>query len=140
MFGRLSDDTVRRRFLVRQTELSDVEAAFFADVDHNEREAIAAVQDGNIIGVARYDRVTDDTAEVAIVVQDDKQRQGHGTVLALFLMDRAIRSGIRYLAFERLGDNRAVTALIGSLGLQQFGESLTNHGITAEMVQLPASK
>jgi len=137
LHAHLSDETVRRRFLGMHRELSEVEAHRFADVDHLGREAIAAVHGNEVIGVARYEQTAVDTAEVAVVVRDDYQRQGHGTRMMQILLDRARHADIRYFKLERLADNNAVVALIGRLGLERSRVSITRYGVTAETVRIP---
>jgi hypothetical protein len=52
--------------------------AYFAEVDHSEREAVIALEPGSgqAIGVARCVRLSDDSeaAEAAVAVIDDWQR------------------------------------------------------------------
>src|SRR3954451_19405372 len=75
MHRRLSEATVRRRFFAMLPELNPKQAHRFTHVDGTDRAAVvAATAEGDLVGVARYDRFpgTDD-AEVAVVVQDDHQ-------------------------------------------------------------------
>lgn len=137
LFGRLSDESVRRRFLGRKKILTSAEARYFASVDHTDREAIAAIHGDDIVGVARYDRTLPDTAEIAVVVQDNFQRQGHGVQLVSRLMERARLAGIRYFTVERFGDNRPVVGLLGKAGLSAVGDSRTRSGVTHEKVRIP---
>src|SRR5690242_13464023 len=78
LFDRLSPETRYRRFFSPITRLDDRMVAYLVGVDHVEREAIVALVDDEIIGVARYDRSHDDSsiAEVAVVVEDAWQGAG----------------------------------------------------------------
>lgn len=93
-FRRLSPQTVYYRFLQTFKELSDQQAKELAHVDYQTRMAIVAsiMEDGkeSIIGVARYGCLVPDhpeLAEAAIVVRDDFQSRGLGTLI----MDRLVR-------------------------------------------------
>ena len=86
LFGRLSAESRRRRYLGPKTEMTPRELASLTDVDHVCDEASVAVdeRDGSIIGVARYAHSADQAgvAEVAAEVADDVQGLGIGTELA----------------------------------------------------------
>ena len=57
------------RFFAIHPHLSDKEVKRFTTVDHHDREALVALVDDELIGVARYDRAPDAReAEVAFVV------------------------------------------------------------------------
>ncbi len=93
-FKRLSPQTVYYRFLETFKELSDRQAHELAHVDYQNRMAIVAsiIEDGkeSIIGVARYGCLVPEhpeLAEAAIVVRDDFQSRGLGTLI----MDRLVR-------------------------------------------------
>ena len=110
LFFRLSPRTVYLRFFAPIQRPSEKTLRFLAGVDHDGREALAAVVDGEIIGVARYDRDKDDPtrAEVAVVVQDDWQGHGVGHVLLNELSRTARRHGVVMFTASVLGENRRV--------------------------------
>ncbi len=108
----LSDETRRRRFFRPHPVLTPSEAEFFSTVDHVDREALVAVEGKYIVGVARYDRVGDDAAEVAVVVGDPWQGQGIGARLMDRLAKRACANGITHFVADTMGDNHAAKALI----------------------------
>ena len=86
----LSPGTTRLRFFHLHPELSEQEVQRFTHVDHEDREALVAVHDGQIIGVARFDRLEDAAdAEVASVVADTWQGRGLGSLLFRRLAARA---------------------------------------------------
>src|SRR5260370_19704287 len=81
MFGRLSPESVYRRFF-SPISRSDVFQAAMLRVDRHDHEAVAAVQGGEIVGVAQYARLPRaKQANLAIVVADAWQRQGLGPPL-----------------------------------------------------------
>ena len=113
LFGRLSPETVYRRFF---SPLARIEAPLrdrLLDLDHHDREAVAAVLDGEVVGVARYARGPEpDAAELAVVVADAWQRQGVGTRLLAALGERARGEGVRRFTVTVQADNRPAFALL----------------------------
>ena len=108
LFGRLSAESIYRRFfspISRPEQFVDA----LLRVDQRDRMAVAAVVDGEIVGVAQYSRSRGksetDQADLAIVVADSWQRQGLGTRLVAALADRAITHGITSFAVDVQGDN-----------------------------------
>lgn len=115
-FYRLSPDTLYRRFHSPITRPEQAHPAFLLDVDHVNREAIVAVVDGEIVGVARYARRREsDPAEVAVVVADDWQRQGIATRMMCALAASARAAGVERFAMTMQADNSAVLNLMSRL-------------------------
>lgn len=112
----LSAETQRRRFLMYHPALDRSEVAWFTHVDHTDREALVALADGSIIGVARYDRVAPREAEVAVVVADEWQRLGTGTALLARLAERARTAGVTTFVADTLPENVAVERLLARVG------------------------
>jgi RimJ/RimL family protein N-acetyltransferase len=117
LFYRLSPETVYLRFFQPIHEPSTTQLQHLADVDHERREAIVAVDGDEIIGVARYDRLTDDptSAEVAIVIEDAWQGRGLGLLLLRELTSVAVRHGVVAFTGSVLGENRRMLLLAKSL-------------------------
>ncbi len=113
LFYRMSPQTIYRRFL---SPLRDPEQAHpdrLLDIDHRAREALGAFIDGELVGVARFARLTgSDAAEVAIVVADDWQRRGLGERLIGALRSRAAECGVATFTFVSHADNRPALALL----------------------------
>ena len=84
-FERLSPESRYRRFLVPVTTISERWLTYLTNVDHHDHEALAALDPvtGRGVGVARYVRSEHrrDVAEAAVVVADDWQGRGLGTLL-----------------------------------------------------------
>jgi len=114
LFHRLSAETVYRRFMSPIPHPTPVMADALLDVDHRDREALAVVVAGEVIGVARYtrDRVRPDAAEIAIVIEDAWQRYGLGRALFNRLAAVARRRGIRVFRAQMLGDIRPAARLL----------------------------
>ena len=125
LFGRLSPESRRRRFLSPKRELTPRELTYFTDIDHLNHEAIAAVdeRDDSIVGVARYVRDADraDVAEVAIEVADAFQMMGIGTALTSLTIHHAHANGWRFLTATTLWENRAARGLLRNHGFRARG-------------------
>jgi GNAT superfamily N-acetyltransferase len=114
----LSAETTRLRFFAVHPHLSRRETARFTDVDHTDREAWVALVDDEIIGVGRFERLTNsDDAEVAFVVADRWQGLGVGPILLRQLADCARAVGIRRLLAETLAENRHMLEVFARSGL-----------------------
>jgi GNAT superfamily N-acetyltransferase len=79
----------------------------FTHVDHQNREAVVALDDGEIVAVARFDRLGDGTlAERAFVVADEYQGRGVGSGLLQELIRLARVLGVRSFVAETLPHNQ----------------------------------
>jgi RimJ/RimL family protein N-acetyltransferase len=138
-FYRLSPETIYRRFHSPLSRPEQAQPARLLDIDHHDREAVVAVLDGEIVGVARYARRSGaDTAEIAVVVADAWQRQGVATRMLSALTALAEPAGIRQFTLSMQADNRAALRL-----LQRFypGAALTHsHGIYDATVPITRSE
>jgi RimJ/RimL family protein N-acetyltransferase len=113
----LSPDTIYFRYFGVHPELRTDELFRFTHVDHRDREAIVAVSEGEIVGVARFDRSADRSeAEVAYVVADAWQGRGLGTVLFDRLAELARAVGITRLVAHTLPENRRMLRLFHHSG------------------------
>jgi RimJ/RimL family protein N-acetyltransferase len=108
----LSSESQRLRFFRPHPSMSPDEAAFFSGVDHVDREAFIAIDGKYLAAVGRYDRVSDDSAEIAIVVGEPYQHHGLATRLLDELGAHAREVGITKFVADTFGDNRAAIALI----------------------------
>jgi len=115
-FFRLSPETLYRRFHSPITRPEQAHPKFLLDIDHRDREAVVAVVDGEIVGVARYVRHPGScAAEVAVVVADDWQRQGIATRLMTSLAGFAINNGVERFTLNMQADNKPVLRLVDRL-------------------------
>lgn len=104
-YYRLSSDTVYRRFLSPVVPPANSLVRRLMNVDHCRTEAIIALDHDGIAGVARY-APFGDGFDVAVVVADDWQRQGLGTMLMRRLGHIARLRGIRRFHATIGGENR----------------------------------
>lgn len=113
----LSAESIHRRFFQAKPVLTDTEAHHFTHLDHFKRQALCAVSDATIIGVARYDYVRADEAEVAVIVTDAYQRLGIGSWLLGALRIDAVHNGISTFTAEILAGNAAMLHTFQRLGV-----------------------
>jgi len=115
-YGRLSSETIYRRFLSPITLPNEALVGRLVDIDHHDRDALIALDEQGIAGVARYGAAPSGTShEVAVVVADDWQGRGLGSLLLRRLAHIARLRGIASFHATMLGDNRRAQALV--LGL-----------------------
>jgi GNAT superfamily N-acetyltransferase len=117
-FARLSPESRFRRFLSPKKELSERDLDVLTRVDHHDHEALVALDadtdDG--LGVARFVRTAPDRAEPAVVVADDWQGRGVGTLLLDLLAERAWEEGVRTFSATLLASNARARGLLDALG------------------------
>ncbi len=158
-FGRrLSRETVYFRFFAPRRGISHEEITHFVTVDYQERLALVAVVDGELVAVARYDRspaaVGDalgraaagtsqgpgqdgvGEAEVAFVVRDDHQGRGLGTVLLEHLASAAVARGIGRFVADVLPDNHRMIGVFRSAGFDEH--VLLDSGVIRVTLELAA--
>jgi acyl-CoA synthetase (NDP forming)/RimJ/RimL family protein N-acetyltransferase len=115
-----SERSTYLRFFAPLERLSDRDLRRLVTVDHDDRVALVAVQgeDERIIGVARYDRVSPDEAEVAFNVSDAHQGRGLGSVLLEHLAAAARERGVRRFVAEVLPQNGRMIAVFRDAGYE----------------------
>lgn len=147
LFHHLSPQTRWRRFHTVMDEpdpaLVERMARQLADVDNRTQGgAVLALLDENgqetLIGVGRLARPPEDpdspAAEAAVVVRDDWQGQGVGTVLTLLLVSLARRMGVKELWAMVQADNAPLFQVIS--GMRHAMELRTAAGETELRVHL----
>ena len=114
-FWRLSKETVYRRFFSPITLPNEPLLKRLVDVDHCDREALIALDDQGIVGVARYGTGPGASHDVAVVVADDWQGRGLGALLIRRLAHIARLRGISSFHATMLGDNARAQSLVRGL-------------------------
>jgi GNAT superfamily N-acetyltransferase len=111
---RLSEETIYRRFLAPQRRLPDDLVHRLVEVDHKLRDALVAIVDDEIIGVARYDCSTAEptSAEFALVVEDGWQGRGVGSRLLDEIIILTVRCGVHTLTASVLTENTQMLAML----------------------------
>jgi GNAT superfamily N-acetyltransferase len=133
----LSAETTRLRFFAVRPHLSRSETLRFTDVDHYDREAWVALVDDEIIGIGRYERLTNShDAEVAFVVTDRWQGRGVGPILLRHLTECARVAGIHRFTAETLAENHHMLDVFVDSGLP-ITKALHHGVITVTMTLIP---
>lgn len=116
-FHRLSPETIYRRFFTLFPEPRPGTLRWLATVDHDDREALVALENDEIVAVARWDRAAHRSpdAELAITVEDAWQHRGLGRALVRMLAGEAARHGVIELTATVLTDNRPALGLASRL-------------------------
>jgi len=116
MFDRLSPESVYQRFFAPIPLARRAALIHLAGVDHDLHESLVAESGGEIVGVARYDvAADDDTAEVAVLVEDAWQGRGLGTLLLFRLARIGADRGLVAFRAVVLGENRGALRFLRRL-------------------------
>jgi acetyl coenzyme A synthetase (ADP forming)-like protein len=119
LHGRLSQETVRLRYLGAHPRLSEEELARLVSADAD--MCVLVVERGNqLIATAQYDRVPgSDVAEVAFVVDDVHQGLGLGTLLLEYLASEGRRHGLKRFAADTFLENNQMVQVFRDAGFTQ---------------------
>jgi len=116
----LSSDAIMFRFFHMLPELPAPDAEHFTHVDYVNRMALLATTGSaapeEIVGVVRYDRTEDTTAEVAFVVADAWQGRGIATALLHRLAAYARTKGITTFVAITMGSNARMIEVLRNSG------------------------
>ena len=112
LFYRLSPESVYRRFFTLYSDPPAGALHKLVDLDHDTREALVAVVDDEIVGVARYSVTEPGVAEVAVVVEDAWQGRGLGRRLLACVAALARVHGVHTLTATVLAENRPAIAML----------------------------
>ncbi|HZW44001.1 MAG TPA: GNAT family N-acetyltransferase [Dermatophilaceae bacterium] len=113
-----SAESIYLRFFAPLKTLSDKDVARFTQVDYDSRVALVATVRGEIIGVARYDRLDAKTAEVAFNISDAFQGKGVGSVLLEHLAAIAQERGVAKFVADVLPQNRKMIQVFNDAGYE----------------------
>jgi GNAT superfamily N-acetyltransferase len=120
--SRLSLETIEARFHAMKRELSEGLAHRFTTQDGHDNVALVATSgsEEDIIAVARYCRLSPESAEVAFVVEDGWQGRGVGRRLMQDLCEMARANGVRTFVAEVLPGNIRMLRLLEMAGPCKF--------------------
>jgi N-acetylglutamate synthase-like GNAT family acetyltransferase len=118
---RLSPQSRRFRFLYTIVSPSDQLLKRLTDLDETTQTAFVALSGSGVkdeIGVARMSTLGDGRAEFAVVVRDDWQHKGLGTLLTQRIIAAARSRGVRTLFSIDASDNYAMHEFSKNLGFR----------------------
>ncbi len=134
-FYSLSDESLYQRFISARKDIPHEMLQDFVVIDYTRKMVILAVlgESGKetIVGIGQYDLNRDmHTAEIALAVGDEYQKQGIGMVLITYLTHLAKRRGLLGFTAEVLLGNDPVFRLFDRMG---FGVKKRNESGIYEM-------
>jgi len=120
-FYSLSDESLYYRYIAARSHIPHHERQEFSVIDYSRDMVILAMVGGEereeIVGVGQFSRNRDvHTAEVALVVKDDYQKKGTGTVLLSYLTYLAKRRGLLGFTAEVISSNSPMIRLFEKMG------------------------
>ena len=115
-YDRVSPESKYLRFFAPYPRLSAKDVARFTQVDYIDRVAFIITLGEQMIGVGRYDRLENDQAEVAFLVEDAHQGRGIAQLLLEHLADAARERGITKFVAEVLPQNRRMAQVFADAG------------------------
>lgn len=115
-YDRVSPESKFLRFFAPYPRLSARDVARFTQVDYVDRVALIITLGEEMIGVGRYDRLENDQAEVAFLVEDAHQGRGIAQLLLEHLADAARERGITKFMAEVLPQNRRMAQVFADAG------------------------
>ena len=115
-YDRVSPESKFLRFFAPYPRLSRRDVIRFTDVDYIDRVALIITLGTKMIAVGRYDRVEDDEAEVAFLVEDAHQGRGIAQLLLEHLADAARERGITKFVAEVLPQNHRMAQVFVDAG------------------------
>jgi acyl-CoA synthetase (NDP forming)/GNAT superfamily N-acetyltransferase len=127
-YARVSEQSKYFRFFAPYPTLSDKDVTRFTTVDNDRRVAFVVTLHSTIIGVGRYDAISDDEAEVAFLVEDAHQGRGVGQLLLEHLAQAGRERGIRRFVADVLPSNSRMQQIFREMGYQVDG--MVEDGIT----------
>ncbi len=139
-FSQMSPRSRYLRFFTVRQRLGQYLVSSLTDIDHDRHRAWVVADptsdsdvgtnEGRGIAVARLAVVEDDpkVAEGAVAVVDDMQGHGFGKLLLDLLVHTAIDTGVEFLRFETLAENRRMRAMLTELGAVR-NRALTDHEV-----------
>ena len=135
--GRVSAQSLYRRFFGPKRGFTEKEADYFVNVDFVTHVALAAVIDdggqATIVGAGRYIVSEPGKAELAFAIVDEYQGKGIGAALLRNLILIARESGLQQLVAEVLPENAPMLALFRKCG---FGVSKSVAGVVHVVLDL----
>ena len=106
------------RFFAAMPRLSARDLERFTVVDHRDRVAFIVLVGEDIVAVGRYDRTSEDEAEVAFNVADARQGTGLASALLEHLVAAARENGIRTFTAEVLPQNTKMISVFTDAGFE----------------------
>jgi len=115
-YERVSPESKYLRFFAPYPRLSPRDVKRFTEVDYVDRVAFILTLGDEMIGVGRFDRIENDRAEVAFLIEDAHQGRGIAQLLLEHLAEAARERGITGFVAEVLPENRRMAQVFADAG------------------------
>ena len=135
-YDRVSPESKYLRFFAPYPRLSDRDVQRFTRVDYVNRVALIVTLGQEMIAVGRYDRIDDNQAEVAFLIEDAHQGRGIGQLLLEHLAEAARERGITRFVAEVLPQNRRMAAVFADAGYR-ISKGIEDGVLNVEVPILP---
>jgi RimJ/RimL family protein N-acetyltransferase len=113
----VSDRSLYRRFFIVSRPAADAYVDQLLRPSSADHHVLVGLVDGELVGVASYERVDAASAEIALLIEDRYQHIGIGTRLIEELVSAAQRCGIRRLVADVLTGNSSMIAMVRQLAV-----------------------
>lgn len=120
--ARVSEDSIYRRFFTVSRHAADVYVDQLLSPPGVEHQALVAIIGDEIVGVAAFERLTLNSAEMALLIDDRYHTEGIGTLLIEHLASIAREYGIMRFIADVQSDNVAMLRLVHNLGFAATAE------------------
>ena len=120
-FYSLSDQSIYKRFISARTDMPHERLQEFVVIDYTKEMVILAIEESDekniVVGIGQYgiDDITH-SAEFALVVRDEYQNRGIGTILISYLTNLAKKQGLLGFTAEVLVENIPMLHLFEKMG------------------------
>jgi acyl-CoA hydrolase/ribosomal protein S18 acetylase RimI-like enzyme len=120
-FYSLSDQSIYKRFISSRTDMPHERLQEFVVIDYTKEMVILVIDDSGekekVVGVGQYGiEENTHTAEVALVVRDEAQNKGIGSILLSYLTNLAKKQGLLGFTAEVLVENKPMLHLFEKMG------------------------
>ncbi len=116
LHARVSDRSMYLRFFGISRSAGEKYVTLLMQPASPSHQTLTAWVGEQLVGVAGFERSRGDTAEAALLVADDRQQQGIGTLLLEYLADLARRNGIHRFEADVLTENVLALRTLRDLG------------------------
>lgn len=139
-FFKLSNESIIFRFLELKKKLSDKELEYLSSTDGINHVAFGAgvIENEKPIGIAiaRYIKISPDSAEVAVTVIDKFQNQGIGKNLIKILMQHAKDNHLKFLLGTVNCYNHSMVNILKKYPKVEFKVESSNYLVTFDLNNL----
>ena len=120
-YEKVSAESKYMRFFAPMPRLSERDVRRFTQVDHHDRVAFVLTVANKMIAVGRFDKIDDEQAEVAFLVQDEHQGRGIAQLLLEHLAQAGRERDVGKFVAEVLPENQRMIQIFREAGYHVAG-------------------